>query len=1027
MTATPSGIELIRRHQIAFHLALAGALLHNLGKVSSRFIEEMTKELNVEKKFLFQHVVGLLDKDASDQIRGHNGINWNGWNKLSTSQKDLEVATKIILSTESISFPAPFDDRCYRLGDYIEYLGVQEPWYKKTDHQFNIFNIEKVFPEKGSLLTHLMSRAHGAASGGEKHCIALEKQEQKDNLWLATPFGWERPAKGCESGAKGGAAIDELRLFVEGIINCQLTDSKTFSLEQFSQVLRPAFEQALADTQRPINDISVWDIGQSGAAFLLALAVGLIEHGQPINHGFLDKDHTKDVLKWRVLRIGINGLAYLEQAARMADVRVRRDLLEKALNRARRIEQVPLALEIYRDENGASYVFPDVPEDSGIFTEAVSIIREAFLTTDLVPDIHLSDSLPILPVTDDEQETITKIRKSLTWFPSVLEYNLNRMAEAWQGQASGREKCSGCGLRPQGYGAENIPDYKHNAPYYRKKATSRNICCICMERQRGISEKWLKEAGVRETVWLDEVADEFGRLALVTGSFGLEEFFENHVYPSSMVRKDCQKELKGLVRSQSFARLRRVWESTEEFWQETQKLILELLPSASRLQIVAEGMDDNVKKNLGEYHAYELVLEGAVKMNVVWDPDFNNEDGRFVTADNIGRVEEQLDRKGNLAGYLAGRTITVREPGGYGGKPNDIGQIKVLRADSIDGFEYRPAISILARPRNFMILVPAASAWKAARLIKEKYEREMGKVQNRLPMQLGVVFAQHRTPVRAILDAGVRMMSRKRSTPDEWKVTEVETLTQEDLEQEQKEQTFLCRANEHFKEIRAVTLHNEPTGKKTTWYVPLKMGDGKEDDEWYPLVALAASGENGAEEVRGGRIRGRNGREETFVHVLCLQPEDTIRFAPSSLDWVWLDSSGRRFEIAYDADNGVRLDPEMRRRPYLLDEMEAMDKIWDILAKGLSRSQITGIRTLVDEKRREWLADESGEGMTVFRLFCRDALVNLEWCKGAKITGPILEGLTDHAVSGLLNDTVELNLQVLKKKLEHEEKERAHE
>ncbi|MBU1247394.1 MAG: hypothetical protein KKB70_01745, partial [Proteobacteria bacterium] len=45
-----------------------------------------------------------------------------------------------------------------------------------------------------------------------------------------------------------------------------------------------------------------------------------------------------------------------------------------------------------------------------------------------------------------------------------------------------------------------------------------------------------------------------------------------------------------------------------------------------------------------------------------------------------------------------------------------------------------------------------------AQAIKEKYEREMGKVRNRLPLTLGAVYFGRRTPLAAALDAGRRIL-----------------------------------------------------------------------------------------------------------------------------------------------------------------------------------------------------------------------------------------------------------------------------
>ena len=106
--------------------------------------------------------------------------------------------------------------------------------------------------------------------------------------------------------------------------------------------------------------------------------------------------------------------------------------------------------------------------------------------------------------------------------------------------------------------------------------------------------------------------------------------------------------------------------------------------------------------------------------------------------------------------------LTIEEPTGYGVK-NKIWGTVMLNSTSIEisNSQYTPAIPILAEPRTFIALVPADKALDVVDKIKAKYEREMGKVRNRLPLHLGIVYAHRRTPLRAILDAGRKMLDQK--------------------------------------------------------------------------------------------------------------------------------------------------------------------------------------------------------------------------------------------------------------------------
>ena len=158
------------------------------------------------------------------------------------------------------------------------------------------------------------------------------------------------------------------------------------------------------------------------------------------------------------------------------------------------------------------------------------------------------------------------------------------------------------------------------------------------------------------------------------------------------------------------------------------------------------------------------------------------------------------------------RSIDLEEPTGYGSPNKLLGKLQVTDV-VIEPTSYVPAIPILAEPRTFTAIIPANKAIKVAKAIKEKYEIELGKVQNRLPLTLGIVFAERRTPLPAILDAGRRML--KQSTDDEtWTIDKVDAA-----------------------DPQKVKLTVKRDGQTILITVPTVMGDGKTEDALVPLLA----------------------------------------------------------------------------------------------------------------------------------------------------------------------------------------------
>ena len=391
----------------------------------------------------------------------------------------------------------------------------------------------------------------------------------------------------------------------------------------------------------------------------------------------------------------------------------------------------------------------------------------------------------------------------------------------------------------------------------------------------------------------------------------------------------------------SFARIRRVWETTRTFWQDMTKQLRTdeaFIPlKGHRLAIIPESIQ---ALDLDPFHAYELVVEG-IRVSIVWDQP----NTRFITADNLDYLagSEQLSRPLDQV-VRPGKQFKIEEPAGYGGAIRKLGFITVAEADVVDQ-AYAPIIPILAEPRTFMALVPANKAIAVVQAIKEKYETEMGKVRNRLPLHLGVVYAGRRTPLASVLDAGRRMLRY----PDRTVQAEVKEVSP----------TSPWPAK--------VTLKLQVEERAISLDVPTVMGDGSTPDVWYPYWQVA-----GKPTDRNRWFVVRDG--EHWMHVCDLRPGDTVSFSPSTFDFEYLDTSARRFETAYD-DDGQRMGLDKKQRPYLLEEVDALEDAWQQVSR-LSTSQIKGLEALIEAKRRDW-GEPTGtiDGVSdAFRQFVRDVL-----------------------------------------------------
>ena len=371
-----------------------------------------------------------------------------------------------------------------------------------------------------------------------------------------------------------------------------------------------------------------------------------------------------------------------------------------------------------------------------------------------------------------------------------------------------------------------------------------------------------------------------------------------------------------------------------------------------RIFLKAENTDE-LAKDLGPFHAYEMVVQGR-KVAVLWVPPKGRdaEDlpegyrGGFWVIENLDYLEGLFGKP--MEQVLQKDTVyEIYEPSEYGRPGRAIARFTLVEKKT-DAPGYTPLIPILAEPRTFMALVPADKALEVVRAIKIKYEREMGKVRNRLPLHLGIVFADSHQPLRIILDAGRRMLKQE-AKPLLWKVVcsarkqvEKNDPLPSDYEEDKEKQ---------FKEWYEILLESqEDENRKLIWYVPALMGDGQTEDFWYPFVFLKQKEEPKGREIYYWAHNPWNADHSWLVHVSNLRPGDIIYFTPATLDFIWLDHSGTRFEIVYD-ENGLRL--ATLHRPYLLDELEKLIECWKKLKEGLSLRQILRVRNLIETKRAE--------------------------------------------------------------------------
>ncbi|MFQ5857414.1 MAG: CRISPR-associated protein Csx11 [Anaerolineae bacterium] len=803
-------------------------------------------------------------------------------------------------------------------------------------------------------LLRALGRCHAAAHIEKEEADRTGKQPAADTR-MSTAYGFELPP------------LSGLTTKLQGLPYANLTNRTIFRT-----AVQQVFSNALGETRRPENEIALWDWSSLVAALYKAALAGALLGHQP----------QPTDLRWRLLSIRVDEVAFLDHITRFPDLLARQRLLEHGFERIRILleETCPLGTEVYRDESSSLYVVPNVPNlcnmTDGSGTTLEELVRSEFVQGAVAGDPRFALSGEIVPDMAFDSQAWWGQRPDRRQPPSLDEVppigrilqqavfthaDVQTVTAWWTGVA--RDICPVCGLRPQ-------------APPT-TKAGRRNVCEVCEGRRDDRAKAWV--SNLHTTIWTDEVADDNGRLALVVGRYNLDRWLDGTLVQTLLVTDPVGGS--ATPKNPSFARLRRVWETTRAFWQETSIRLQDVALVGEGEPRLAIQPQDADSLDLGPFHTYELVV-ADVRISVVWDAP----NRRFITCDNLAYLAspEQL---GNPVVEMvrAGRAFPLEEPTGYGAANRRLGQVTIATVNYLHE-TYAPAIPILAEPRTFMALVPANKALAVVEAVKEKYEQEMGKVRNRLPLTVGVVYGDRRTPLAAMLDAGRRML-RRPARAEQAEVTDVAP------------QNLLADGWPTAMDVKL---------RLGEWEIPVSvptvMGDGTTPDVWYPYWQVA-----GKPTDRTRWFVGPDG--EYWAHVTDLRKGDRVGFAPSTFDFEYLDTSARRFEVAYESD-GQRRSGVRRQRPYLLEEVEHIEEVWCQISR-LSTSQIRLVEGLVEAKRRDW-AEPSGilNVSAAFSQFVGDVLREVD------IHSPELERA---AITGMLADALEIHLTIHKEKPQQED------
>jgi len=432
------------------------------------------------------------------------------------------------------------------------------------------------------------------------------------------------------------------------------------------------------------------------------------------------------------------------------------------------------------------------------------------------------------------------------------------------------------------------------------------------------------------------------------------------------------------------ARIQRIWKTTYEFISKT--VLKDILCNFDygkespkyNLRRKRIELSLQITGNTGsiEYAAYQLFVENLLFDTICVDNNAN----KFIIIDNLQILPDSL---GNDID-----SICMKLKGKEGQLKIDSLKYNVKIVDCRKAPEefqdYSPRTNIYDSPDQFMILV---SAWDTpeiiGRIIRE-YEMQFSKVRDRLPLHIGVVFFQRKTPLFSAMDAGKRILEsfKKQSNEKRYVISNIQEANPE----------VSCELyyGKMGNKVKKLLLKNDK--EELTWYMSYATKDPEKEDRWHPYLRVD---DNIDITDRTLKID-----DPKCVHIKELRKSDQVKVKPSLFSFIFLETNARRFE----AGDGI----------LTFDEYKDMNKLWNMFEGfkkqgNLTQTKLKNIETLLSSKKGEWNSDDNYKNLV-------KTVIKKEF--GLDENYEDFSFLEKMINNNLFFRTLEFNLKILKKKLE---------
>ena len=336
------------------------------------------------------------------------------------------------------------------------------------------------------------------------------KAQLKGKLWIANAFGtYKKEVKESDLDLRRQCFFKNLSDFLNQnnyLKYPNWKDIRDFIIKE----IKSWYSKLLSDSRFPVNDVTLWDQAYMTASLFKATLAQLIAE----NTNDLDShDYFKNPssIKWRILGIQYDKMGLAEKGFKLASIRWYRNISRKIDDAIKELIEVeyPVGNEIYRDETGIYFIVGeclgnDSEENSIVplkqeFKELEDRILEVFkkkTNDEFYPAIYLTKAsrglMNLTTLLEKAKENFLKIN----WKVKNLDIDLQKTYKSIG-------ICPICKIRLI---------YESD----KEKQNSPTICETCDDRiHHKQVENWIRNIS-EETIWLEEIKDESGRISCIS-------------------------------------------------------------------------------------------------------------------------------------------------------------------------------------------------------------------------------------------------------------------------------------------------------------------------------------------------------------------------------------------------------------------------------------------------------------------------------------------------------------------------------